>query len=741
MVVVMDEEEEEEEEEDVAAKRARKEEEESGGRNLEPWQVDTITPGQEFRVQMLLVALQDQVEDEDFPQGHHEEALDHWITLLQGQGGDMLRTCPEHPWPEFHIAIMVGDLDAARALVSSCGTPILFLQGGCSGRTPLMVALRAGQYQAARWIWRRLPNAVKQLHRTELMGAWKLLALTVRGANMALLAWLLEEVIPDVARVTAQDLHGREDIYKLISAVFSKQEDEASCVAAISLLCRTPYLRSIALIVSSMKQCDAVARMLVACGTTVRASDREYLLAAMPPGSYVAMIRHLFSAGADLRHLPHPRQLIMHAIVAGSPELLEIVLSKGALHAPREQVAAQELVEDLDELEELEEAADPDDTRLSDHGAVWMEPLWTACLGVPPMKEGSIWSRIKVGTDHAVKMARLLLLHGASPFLLDGKGNRLVDALWCGSWWPHSSNSRNALVRPQFELEDNRLRLVREVKRAMCWWTPARHKLFPVSFRSAAFQFLLCNQRHRRSGQPFLPRVLIHVLMGWIAIAEAADETALRRALLSFNVNHLKSVLVEHGRDRRQVGKARKTVLVDLALQAKMEDEEATRRELQQAQALPSIIGRLVGRDEKSGRTFELDIVSPATQPWINIGRSFIKHPKGGATLDMDLSEVEYNRRISRLHATLRFNVHTLDWEVQVRGRNGLELDYGLPTGPEIVMPSHSWLSLSRAGMSFRMPFAQLSFQVADLVPPHFKVRPPLASEVEEVTEHGKALE
>jgi hypothetical protein len=58
--------------------------------------------------------------------------------------------------------------------------------------------------------------------------------------------------------------------------------------------------------------------------------------------------------------------------------------------------------------------------------------------------------------------------------------------------------------------------------------------------------------------------------------------------------------------------------------------------------------------------------VNPAAQPWVNIGRSFVKHPKGGATLDMDLSPVEFNRRISRLHATIRFNVLDRRWEVQV---------------------------------------------------------------------------
>ena len=51
----------------------------------------------------------------------------------------------------------------------------------------------------------------------------------------------------------------------------------------------------------------------------------------------------------------------------------------------------------------------------------------------------------------------------------------------------------------------------------------------------------------------------------------------------------------------------------------------------------------------------------------------------------MDLSAVQFNRRISRLHATLRYNVHACDWEVQVRGRNGLELDRAVDGADALV--------------------------------------------------------
>lgn len=122
------------------------------------------------------------------------------------------------------------------------------------------------------------------------------------------------------------------------------------------------------------------------------------------------------------------------------------------------------------------------------------------------------------------------------------------------------------------------------------------------------------------------------------------------------------------------------------------------------------------------GAEFELAIVNPEAQPWINIGRSFVKHPKGGASLDMDLSSVQFNRRISRLHATIRFNTLDSRWEVQVRGRNGLEIDRGTIAGPETCLPGNSWIVLPPS-LSFRMPFANLSFKIVDLVP-HLNAAP-----------------
>jgi hypothetical protein len=100
----------------------------------------------------------------------------------------------------------------------------------------------------------------------------------------------------------------------------------------------------------------------------------------------------------------------------------------------------------------------------------------------------------------------------------------------------------------------------------------------------------------------------------------------------------------------------------------------------------------------------------------VHLSSSFLSASLGGATLDLDLSAAPLSRRISRLHATIRFDVLVGRWELQVRGRNGVELDQGTLAGPELLLPSPSWLPLPPS-LSFRMPFANLVFELKNYVP------------------------
>merc|ERR1719171_2956273 len=78
--------------------------------------------------------------------------------------------------------------------------------------------------------------------------------------------------------------------------------------------------------------------------------------------------------------------------------------------------------------------------------------------------------------------------------------------------------------------------------------------MFPESFRAQVRMLLLCNARFRRSAAatatnsrrrrlPWLSRDLLHVVVGWLAAAEAGDEHHLRLALHSFTKERLLSVL------------------------------------------------------------------------------------------------------------------------------------------------------------------------------------------------------
>ncbi len=243
----------------------------------------------------------------------------------------MLRTCNEHPWFPLHAAVMVGDIDAARGVLQHFGPGALTTTGGCSFRTPFMVALRSGQCQCARWLYRHLSLATKNMYKTDSSAAFKLLSLTVRSANNEVLAWLLDEVV-DLAATITRDRCGREDVFKLLAAIFARYSDDAARTQAFLLVARTPYLSSMSLSAAAMKQCDAVVAALGGSGAVLAAPDHEYLVEGMPPGLYVGMVRMLMECCGGLACFEMaPRDLLMHAVVVGAPELMELLLRNGAL--------------------------------------------------------------------------------------------------------------------------------------------------------------------------------------------------------------------------------------------------------------------------------------------------------------------------------------------------------------------------------------------------------------------------
>ena len=100
---------------------------------------------------------------------------------------------------------MRGDLDALRALVELAPEAVV-RRGGCSGRTPCVVAIKAGQLEAARWLFRRAGGTVGQV-----LPAGKLLMFAVRSGSPELVHWVGHRVLPGTACLPAEP----EALFKL----------------------------------------------------------------------------------------------------------------------------------------------------------------------------------------------------------------------------------------------------------------------------------------------------------------------------------------------------------------------------------------------------------------------------------------------------------------------------------------------------------------------------------------------
>lgn len=692
-----------------SSKKQKKEEDAEGGdrhhhelssgvgvaptRDVPVWEVDEVDSSESSRVAQLV----ELVGSLDWPADVS--------CLLRGEVHRLLRSCSDHPWCAIHTAAMMGDINAVRGMVAAFGaTSMTQWKAGCSGRTPLLVAVKSGQLDVAKYLWRVGGESCGQP-----MQKGRLATFGVRSMKVEVAKWAME-------RDPIHQLDS-EQLYKMFSVALSAPDPETKAQLAMLLGQQGERIASVGMACAGARQCHEAMEALVSQGAKLLEKEYLHMLEVLPPGTFIEMLKcilkHSKSNNTSSVLQVKGSTLLRHAVVVGSPDLMRLLLDRGC---------RCEVIRDYNNnnnnhhhlsLSNSPVGSDEED----DDPKVWDDALWCCCMGVPvghPHAE-----RLKLGTDHSVELAEMLLREGdATPYLSDARGNRLLEALWCGYWW--SPNNRKHPLRPRFELEDNRLRLMLVVQQWMGTWSPRRHRLFPSPFRQRVRTLLLCNQRLRKTRVSWwLPKDLMMILAQWLSVAEAQSNEELRKALQSFTMTHILTVLSEKGMDHEQPKKKRKKKeLVDMALKAKEEDAQHARLLQQTATTLPPIIGRLVGREERSGETFCLDIVNPCTQPWVNIGRSFIKHPKGGATLDMDLSPVEFSRRISRLHATIRYNVIACMWEVQIRGRNGIEIDRGALQGPEVLLPSHAWIPLPAASdPSFRMPFAHLSFTLHDLIP------------------------
>ncbi len=110
---------------------------------------------------------------------------------------------------------------------------------------------------------------------------------------------------------------------------------------------------------------------------------------------------------------------------------------------------------------------------------------------------------------------------------------------------------------------------------------------------------------------------------------------------------------------------------------------EGEKRNMDKRREIP-FLAELVGvdmaadaRDVNNRARWVYKLKNPLVEAYVNIGRS---HDHYIYPLHVDLASATRSNIISRLHASLRFDLETLTWMVQVFGRNGVEF------------PSHGWV-------------------------------------------------
>lgn len=105
---------------------------------LEEWMIDDIDEGEQERVDLVV------------------RCAFNGVTIVPHLVGDgrLLRSCAEHPWQPIHLAAMMGDLNVVRGLVQAAGPSLTAVKAGCSMRTPMVAAAKAGQVVVAKWLHR-----------------------------------------------------------------------------------------------------------------------------------------------------------------------------------------------------------------------------------------------------------------------------------------------------------------------------------------------------------------------------------------------------------------------------------------------------------------------------------------------------------------------------------------------------------------------------------------------------------
>lgn len=429
--------------------------------------------------------------------------------------------------------------------------------------------------------------------------------------------------------------------------------DRIECALLLSSMSNS--IAGIGLCVAAAYSDLPIMRELIGHGVRVLAADYVYMRGALDNVYVIQILFHL-----SIHHINQPSGVLLaDAIITGSPMCVARLLQDGAETCIRNA-----------------------------HDSI--QPLWIACTGR--------------GTDHSVDIIHLLLGAGAKPWLYDIRGSRLTDVVQTGYWFIMSLR-HESIQHAHFTFQENRHRIAYTLKQHMSHWTPRRHAMFSSAFQKQSFTFLLCNHRLRETGQSWLIRDVLYLIFEWLAVAETFDRAPFEHALGRLKKTHLESIV--------QTQTAKKTLKRDLIQTALEEQEQEDDRRVRRriiSESLPEIIGRIECR-VRNGTVLSYNVPRPNDKPWVNMGRAYVNDPSKGAFADFNLHSVPNNRRVSRLHVSLCFNVIASVWEIRVHGKNGIIFE------PDTLLrASEEWIRLP-SSLVFQIPFCDLQFQVTSYVP------------------------
>lgn len=427
-----------------------------------------------------------------------------------------------------------------------------------------------------------------------------------------------------------------------IARIYDACNDRPYKLELFSYLQSPPAYSSKSLVIAGTRDDAPLIQQLVATKPVIFDTD---FMRNSAPGVWYNIIRH--SQSVSMFSESQLRQCMISAVNYNHVELVRLLLRFN-----------QNLVYNEDEDDEE-------------------QPLWRAIMYVQ--------------SDASVEIASILLEAGASPFLYDKNNVCIRDCIWLKRWrsWNKSRQNYRYL---NFEFDEDRVRRIGILQHYMSKWTPDRFFKFPGEVRDSVKTFLLCNMRFRSTGKPWLIRDCLHLVFLQLAVSITYGADTLKKSISNSKMTI--PIIASFFPNEPRMTRKRKAVLVDMMVQKKSALDDTLDLEAKIAAQLPQVIGCLqcVERDTS------IVIPNPTVRPWITVGR--IGARDIGVKIDMSFED----RRVSRWHFSVRFNLTLKKWEIYVKGINGVKVG-------ETNLTHNEWIEILPP-YQFMIPGTDLSFVI-----------------------------